>query len=158
MELAPGAVEIRPEDFLHRVLDLWQSIDAIRHGAGTDMLASATMLRVDLLTQEPPEDQATWQFLFPSAEPDVNGESWQSIGYDVANGSLTSGLSNCGDREKIAALRSQWAGKVNEHGLIADLEDAFAYCKVTDVRVREHAPFFVLELFQPTYWPSRTIV
>lgn len=148
MELAPGAIEVRPDAFLHQVLDLWQRLDAMRQHAGAGVVASAATLRVDLLTREPYADYAAWRFLSEGAEPDPKDGPWLAIGYDAADASRFSGLNNCGYGEEQAAWRARWAGKLNEHGLIADLEDAFAFCAATDRRVREHAPFFVYELHE----------
>jgi hypothetical protein len=69
---------------------------------------------------------------------------WSLLGYDVADGALTSGLSNCGyDPSERPSLRRDWAGELNEHHLFEDPAAARAFRDVTDARVPEHAPFLV---------------
>jgi hypothetical protein len=60
---------------------------------------------------------------------------------------FTSALSNCsfaeGERE---SLRASWGVALNEHHLFMDVEKAFAFRRLSDSRVPEHAPFFVYAL------------
>ena len=70
------------------------------------------------------------------------------LGYDVADDSLTSGLSNCGYLpDERAALRGTWSDRLNHHHLFPEPQDALEFCAVTDNRVPEHAPFFVYGLY-----------
>lgn len=70
------------------------------------------------------------------------------LGYDVANGRATSGLTNCGyDAASVDALRSEWAPHINEHGLLATPEAALAFRKHSDVRVPAQGPFLVFCLW-----------
>jgi hypothetical protein len=69
--------------------------------------------------------------------------AWTFLGFDIADGTEVSGLSNCGYGEEIHPLRAAWAGRLNDRGLFRDLEDAFAFREVTNARVPEHAPFTV---------------
>ena len=87
----------------------------------------------------------------PYAEPTVPGElsaDWQPLGFDVADGSLCSGLSNCGYRaEEIDELRQRWAGRLNAHHLFDEADAALEFRDLCDARVPEHAPFFVYGLY-----------
>lgn len=69
--------------------------------------------------------------------------AWTFVGFDVADGTEISGLSNCGYGEELDASRTAWAPRLNDRGLFRVLEDALAFRKVTDARVPEHAPFTV---------------
>ena len=76
--------------------------------------------------------------------PDRIESSWTLLGLDVADGWLLSGLSNCGyDPSERASLPLQWGGELNEHHLFDRLTAARAFRDATNVRVPEHAPFFV---------------
>ncbi|WP_257460217.1 hypothetical protein [Archangium lipolyticum] len=80
--------------------------------------------------------------------PSVRGDGWRFLGFDVGDGGLISGLGNCGYTEPEAPeLRRQWAGRLNEHHLLGELEQALAFRELSDRRVPEHAPFFVWGLW-----------
>lgn len=68
---------------------------------------------------------------------------WSFAGFDVADGTEVSGLSNCGYGKERDALRLAWAPRLNDRGLFHVVEDAFAFRELTDARVPEHAPFSV---------------
>jgi len=69
---------------------------------------------------------------------------WRPLGFDIADGTDISALSNCADEAHEAnALRNVWAPRLNDHGLFDELHDALAFRTLTDERVREHAPFAV---------------
>ncbi len=71
------------------------------------------------------------------------------IGYDVADAGFWSGLSNCGyTREELQNLRPDWAGRINDSGLLRNEEDAFAFKDISDARVPGHAPFWVYGLYR----------
>jgi hypothetical protein len=81
-------------------------------------------------------------------EPEHRRGAWELLGYDVADPTI-SGLSNCGyDPSEQARLAPEWSNRLNEHHLIADLDDAYAFLEITNQRVPEHAPFFVLGLWR----------
>jgi hypothetical protein len=71
------------------------------------------------------------------------------LGYDVADGSWISGLSNCEyspqERER---LRRLWASRMNEFGLLTSLEDAVQFRLLSDARVPEHSPFWVYGIWR----------
>jgi hypothetical protein len=72
---------------------------------------------------------------------------WTRLGYDVADGSLLSGLMNCGYDDERPTLQARFAGLLNEHHLFSDVSGAAEYRLVCDLRVTEHAPFFVFGLY-----------
>ncbi len=81
--------------------------------------------------------------------PDVPGDGWSFLGFDVADGMHISGLSNCGyEPAERETFRRDWARELNGHHLFEDPVAARAFRDATDARVREHAPFFVFALFR----------
>lgn len=90
------------------------------------------------------------EVLDETVEPEVLGDDWQLIGYDVADRYLTSGLSNCGydENEKKKLPIKNWAARINDYGLLERLDWAVEFKQLTDQRVREHAPFLVFGLYR----------
>jgi hypothetical protein len=75
---------------------------------------------------------------------------WRSLGFDVADGSLVSGLLNCGyEPPEREALGERFGARLNSSGLLKTAEAAFEFREVADARVPEHAPFIVFELRSP---------
>ncbi len=73
---------------------------------------------------------------------------WQRLGYDVADDSRLSGLSNCGYlRDEIDDLREEWGPYLNLYHLFEDAERAWDFRSLTNWRVPEHAPFYVYGLY-----------
>lgn len=66
------------------------------------------------------------------------------LGYDVADASWISGLSNCDySSEDGNQLRRLWASRLNEFGLLSTLEDATQFKLLSDARVPDHSPFWI---------------
>jgi hypothetical protein len=79
--------------------------------------------------------------------PAVRNPSWSFLGYDVADPTI-SGLSNCGYKpEERRDLMAVWGPRLNPHHLFENLDHAFEFRALTDARVPEHAPFFVIGLW-----------
>ena len=82
------------------------------------------------------------------ADPRYRNPDWQFLGFDITDGGFTSGLSNCGyTEEERRLLVPQWAHRLNCHHLFDDISDAFAFRSLTNQRVAEHSPFFVIGLW-----------
>jgi len=82
-------------------------------------------------------------------KPATRDPSWTLLGYDVADGSLVSALSNCGyatEAERQTAA-SRWATRLNLHHLFDSDVTADEFAREADRRVAEHAPFFVCALY-----------
>jgi hypothetical protein len=74
--------------------------------------------------------------------------TWKLMGYDVCDITGTSGLSNCGySPADVAALRKRWASSLNDCHLFRAFDEALLFCRDADVRVPEHAPFFVIGIW-----------
>ena len=78
------------------------------------------------------------------ANPSECPANSEIVGYDVADASGISGLTNCGypASEKLHLGRA-WASRLNSFGLLKTLEDATEFRKLSDARAPEHAPFWV---------------
>lgn len=79
--------------------------------------------------------------------PAAREPHWIFLGYDVADPSI-SGLSNCGySEEEHRQLGPVWGPRLNSHHLFDDLDHALEFRSLTNARVPEHAPFFVVGLW-----------
>jgi hypothetical protein len=69
------------------------------------------------------------------------------LGYDVADASWISGLTNCSytpeDKERLS---SRWLPRLNHYGLLRELDDARKFREVCNLRVPDHAPFWVFRI------------
>jgi hypothetical protein len=72
---------------------------------------------------------------------------WGFLGFDIADAGLTSGLSNCGYEPLERVGLQSWTSTLNDHHLFTDPQRAWAFRAITDQRVPEHSPFFVLGLW-----------
>jgi hypothetical protein len=71
------------------------------------------------------------------------------LGYDIADSSWISGLSNCEySASEKRQLTPAWSQRLNSFGLLDVLDDALKFRHVCDLRVPEHAPFWVFGIFQ----------
>jgi hypothetical protein len=95
------------------------------------------------------EDNQKGKILGPhiaATTPERKTGDWDFLGFDITDSGI-SGLSNCGyDEAQRKELGAQWGGHLNRYHLFDDLEAAFAFRRITNVRVPEHAPFFVIGL------------
>jgi len=84
----------------------------------------------------------------PLSSPPYDSQEWTFLGYDVSDEGFTSGLSNCGYApDEVPALRERWGPHLNQYHLFSDVDQAIEFKKLSDDRVREHAPFFVYGLY-----------
>ena len=134
-----GTAAVPPDTPGFTPLGLWTDLERLRAFARTVHVPAAPVLAVLAWTGD------ALLHAFASGEP-APGEGWRSLGFDVADASFVSGLTNCGFGGERAALMLEWAPRLNAHGLLASLDDAFAFRDLTDARVPEHAPFLVFEL------------
>jgi hypothetical protein len=140
-------VLVEPTDFHQDALDLWavpsdmfQAVERSERHAASDLVPIA----VEILSDQPLTNFEYWRALLDdSYEVTPLSSDWACIGYDVADSSRLSGLINCSytDKEK-QEITHDWAGVLNEFGLLRTPEKALKFVSLTDRRVREHAPFF----------------
>ncbi len=129
------------------VLGLWSNLDLLPAPEKT-----AHRIRIDLLLDRSPVGDDFWRLLDDGPAPVLGpSDSWPVIGFDVADTGFISGLSNCGyGDEERAGLRRDWGPRINDHGLFESVDDALAFVAVSDARVPEHAPFYVMALCAET--------
>lgn len=85
----------------------------------------------------------------PYGVPGTPQPGWELLGYDVADGFLLSGLSDCGWETGEIRPPAAWSGAhLNEHHLFHEPDMAFEYVEAVNIRVPEHAPFFVYSLYR----------
>jgi hypothetical protein len=66
------------------------------------------------------------------------------LGYDVADASWISGLTNCEySPEEKRRIRPVWTSRLNSFGLLKTLEDAEEFKRISEERATEHAPFWI---------------
>jgi hypothetical protein len=107
--------------------------------------SNATVVALSVPT-DAAADMGIWDI--DVAQYEMPRSSWTFIGYDIAEAGFWSGLSNCGYRpDEAIAIRERFAGDLNDFHLFAEQAVAEEFRSVTDRRVPEHAPFYVLGLF-----------
>lgn len=111
---------------------------------------TAILIAVELLA---PDNVTFAEFASPNiystTEPKSVPDGSICLGFDVADSGFWSGLSNCGYSEaERAELRPKWQGRINDFGLLKSEQDALEFRELSDVRVPEHAPFWVFRLFR----------
>jgi hypothetical protein len=85
--------------------------------------------------------------IYTDAIPQTLPADSELLGFDVADSGLYSGLCNCGyTPEERQQLTPIWADKINDAGLLRELDDAIGFRALSDLRVPEHAPFWVYRL------------
>lgn len=73
---------------------------------------------------------------------DLNGSF---LGYDIADCSLISAITNCGySSNEEAYLSRKFGPYLNRHHLFSDMSLALQFRSISNARVKEHAPFFVM--------------
>lgn len=131
--------------------DAWESLDDMERALGSALPAPPGNELWKVAISWHARDEVRAGPYGPYAgptRPAVRRDSWELLGYDVADPSI-SGLSNCGyESSELEKLRPQWTERLNEHHLLIHLDDAYAYLEITNERVSEHAPFFVLGLWR----------
>lgn len=132
----------------------WDDLDAIRtavpRGFGQQhpfwLIAATWHTDVGF----PKEETQKGKILGPhlaSTMPEQREAGWRFLGFDVTDSGI-SGLSNCGyDASERDHLAAQWGGHLNRYHLFEELEPAFEFKRITNSRVPEHAPFFVIGLW-----------
>ena len=137
---------------------LWAGLDPLRRRLEDHNFAPATsptIVAITLFAEAVDADRAPDSDMSSPMIP----EDWPLLGYDVTDGGLLSGLSNCGYSAADAAiLRPRWGPLLNRFHLFNDPAAALQFRIVTDERVPEHAPFIVVGLrvvFSPVAFPPR---
>lgn len=97
------------------------------------------------------EGLSLWADRVSEMEPPSIQPEWVSLGYDVADEYLESGLSNRVFRpglDDAEELRATWGGELNEHHLFRSAAVAVEFASLADKRSPEHAPFCVYGIWR----------
>jgi hypothetical protein len=132
----------------------WDDLNALKNAISKDFGEShpfwliAATWHTDRSFEE--EADTPGKFLGPHIAPKnprPRDPAWRLLGFDIADPGI-SGLSNCGyeDGER-AALAAKWGPHLNRYHLFDSLEPALEFRTLTNARVPEHAPFFVIGLW-----------
>lgn len=133
-------------------LGLWDDLSRLRSAlvgrSPETWWTVAFTVRLDLMRAE---DLPLWQDgspRLPAVTPPTVEPAWRRLGFDVADQWLLSGLANCGyDDAEWRDYPARFGAALNEHHLFARAEDADHFRSDADLRVSEHAPFFVIGLY-----------
>ncbi len=145
-----GAIAIEPTGFEHSVTCLWPSREGMaacfeKHRVDAPVVPIAIVLIADEAKATSDHSIAVLDAGRMRGTPP---DDWILLGYDVADSGLTGGLSNCGyDAAEKPDWQRRWAPLLNDHGLLAVIDDAESFAEACDACVPEHAPFFVYGLF-----------
>lgn len=142
-----------PEGMHQQAFGLWRDLGAMQQAVSRQSLpkdATYMSIALTVIGDDLPATQWAWDDLLEErTNPPTVSQGWKLLGYDVADRSLLSGLSNCGyDGDEKPILTKTWPDKLNEVGLLRDLNDAMEFKDVTNRRVPEHAPFLVFGLYE----------
>jgi hypothetical protein len=112
----------------------------------------ATSIAVELFAPlETTVEQFPSSLIYRIPNPRILSMGTTFLGYDVADAGFWSGLSNCGyDEVDLSALRQEWARRINDQGLLITMSDALEFKELSNIRVSEHAPFWVYGIHRLT--------
>jgi hypothetical protein len=95
-----------------------------------------------LLQPASPDEQAYWATQLRSTVPATLDETWQFLGFDVADAYLRSGLMGCGH----AASDGKYIPFLNTYHLLSDLAQALQYKDKMNLGNTQHAPYYIYGL------------
>ena len=98
---------------------------------------------------------SSWKSRTEPISPKRVSARWRSLGFDVADGFLTSALVRFHSAESLPGLRRDWGSRLNDVHLFADSRSAreFAsHCETTNAR--GHSPYFAYELLLMEHMPN----
>ncbi|PZN81338.1 MAG: hypothetical protein DM484_08555 [Candidatus Methylumidiphilus alinenensis] len=130
----------------------WADLDTLRLGLSREYkskpMRAWRVVAITLMQGSYCEaDAVPWQARLPPVNPVQRDNSWEFLGYDVADQWMLSVLSNCGflpGMDEVDKLRSACAPLLNKFHLFGNLKDAIFFKKFSDRRLRDdHAPCFV---------------
>ncbi len=133
-------------------IPLWEDLDRLKAqllAVDLEIRRTYWIIAITCLPQPDVVSQIKYGPYFEETNPSNLNQSWTLLGYDVSDGSLISGLTNCGytedDRQK-QSLRLLSAA-LNPYHLFDSVQPADEFRKFTDKRVKEHAPFLIYGLY-----------
>ncbi len=129
--------------------DYWTDLSALRQALRMAEFNKHTVSLVALVVCT--MDEAANALLMPCDPPFID-KGWRSLGYDIADNGLISGLSNCGflkeEGDDVEEFRREFGPNLNDYGLFDRFDDADEFRIWSNKRMPEHCPFLVHELFE----------
>ena len=146
------SISVIPVDRQYTDQSLWLNLarmrdcyaHAVPHDEEPGIEIAVELIAPDGLTVDEFPSSLIYQKRIPTAIP----EGASSLGFDVADTGLTSGLNNTDYGPEEKKTLSPWSQRLNEHGLIRTLEDAERFRSVTDNRNPKDAPYWVYQLWK----------
>ncbi|MDB4946873.1 MAG: hypothetical protein JWP97_6407 [Labilithrix sp.] len=140
------------------VHDLWDSpqrLSAALLGRRDDgrFRAVAVALACEKLDAAELED---WRERARPTVTETRPPDWRSLGFDVADRYLTSGMVRIHSGASLCRLRAAWRARLNGDHLFSDVEDAHGFASECNSASPDHAPFFVYELLSITMGALRS--
>jgi hypothetical protein len=144
------ALELNSSHWRGHNSPLWENLQALRTAlssrAGTE---EHLLIALGACSSPKPRRTDGETLDSPFTQPSSVQPAWEFLGYDVADGGLISGLTNCGyGTEENARLAARWLPHLNAYHLFSDLDPATSFRDMTNARVPEHAPFYVIALWR----------
>ncbi len=137
-----------PDCFGHQ--DLCDKLADVQSHLASVQAERCYVIAITVFTSSPSQAQEWDELLVSMTTPPTRDRSWSFLGFDVSDQWLLSGLSNCGflpELDDIASQRAKWGPQLNQHHLFDSLDAATAFKDFSNLRVQEHAPFFVFGLW-----------
>jgi len=132
----------------------WADLNALRNAIPQDygrehphwLIAATWHTDIGFSKEEQREGKLLGPYL-AQTNPQRRDSAWRFLGFDITDPGI-SGLTNCGyDPTERDILAAQWGRHLNRYHLFDDLDHAFEFRTLTNARVPEHAPFFVIGLW-----------
>lgn len=150
-------IEVETINTRHDALSIWPSLREMDKCFDSQKSAKLSGVKIAIILHVDKKEfnKEHWRaVLSPALSINDIPDSWNLVGYDIADQDLTSGLSNCGySVVELAALRNEWKNRINEYGLFDSFEDALSFRDLTAKRVPSHSPFYVYSIL----WDSERV-
>lgn len=146
-----GDSGLQAPSFVGPVQELWSELEALQETIRTQAAALRGPASVIAVTVESGWEQPFTGLSLSGLDkpsPADLDERWSFLGFDVSDGFLLSGLTNCGYGNERDHLRTTWAPRLNRWHLFDSHDDAKTFAALSDERVESHAPFFVFGIWR----------
>ena len=144
-------IEVETLDICHYRLELWQNLSEMKKIAlANDMLSNAVQIKFSLIAEEQLiyHDSYWKDMLKKNGIKKLKAIDYSLLGYDVADREFVSALFNCGYKNKDRSIiDKKWKQGLNDYGLFMNYREAYDFADESNIRIIDHAPFFVYALY-----------
>jgi len=132
--------------------ELWENLQALENYLSTawsNRREPYWLIAITLAADIPgDEERAYWNVRRGEITPPVCDPSWHLLGYDVADSSLLSGLTNLGyGNDEVQGIGGKYIPYLNEYHLFQSVESAAEFIHRAEEMAPPHAPFLVFGLW-----------